>query len=60
MQIETKYNINDYVKIKPLEGYQGRIAEIVVKENCYLYNVEYFSNMEKYCYSFREDEIECK
>jgi hypothetical protein len=56
MQIEFKYNIGDYVEIKPLEGFKGRIVSCLF-DGQISYKVEFWSNMEqKYCYLL-EDEI---
>ena len=58
MKIETKYNILDYVLIKPLNEWAGRIIGISLKSNNEItYEIEYFADMRKHCHCFLEDEI---
>ena len=61
MKIQTKYDILDYVLIKPLNEWEGRIIGIYIKSNNETtYEVEYFADMRKHCHNFLEDEIEKK
>ena len=58
MRIETRYNIYDYVLIKPLNDWAGRIIGITVRSNNEItYEVEYFADMHKHSHYFLEDEI---
>lgn len=60
MKIETRFDILDYVLIKPLNDWAGRIIGITVRSNNETaYEVEYYADMTKHCHSFLEDEI-CK
>jgi len=56
--IVFKYSISDYVKIKPLEGYKGRVVSQSFDGYLPTYKIEYWDCMEqKYCFLL-EDELE--
>ena len=57
MKIQTKYGYLDYVKIIPLEGMVGRIAEVKISSTI-LYVVEYWVDSKLTTATLYEDEIE--
>jgi hypothetical protein len=59
MEINTKFNIFDYVKILALENLPGRIMSIKIDwGNKLVYEVEYYANSESKIIWLLEDEIE--
>ena len=59
MTIETKFELFDSVKIKPLEGLRGKIVGIwIYAKNVLEYKVAYFFNGEKKEAYLNENELD--
>lgn len=58
MNVETKYDLRDMIKIKDLNAYPGRIEEIHIKENIVYYLISYWWEGEVKFINLREEELE--